>query len=180
MCSDESEKVSKTNPQSWHLQPISRENLYIVNWYIRERIPDGEDRQTHLGIVIYKPGDTKGDIYHFRKSFGFFHHTQSHTVESTTLYGRREVIQFSNSHMLEAVRLLDVYGCKTLPQGKQNSHVWVLGASGAHERANLAPTGTAGYWQDQTGKGPIGIGKQLIDDGKPWVRKSTREPAQKS
>lgn len=55
-----------------------------------------------------------------------------------------------------------------------------MGALGALELAKLAPTGTAGYWQDQTGKGPIGIGKQLIDDGKPWVWKSTREPARKS
>ncbi|GLA74566.1 hypothetical protein AtubIFM55763_005811 [Aspergillus tubingensis] len=82
--------------------------------------------------------------------------------------------------MLEAVRLLDVYGYKTVPQGKQNSQDWVLGASGALERANLAPTGTAGYWQDQTGKGLIGISKQLIEDGRPWVRQLIMEPARES
>ncbi|GKZ76330.1 hypothetical protein AnigIFM56816_005310 [Aspergillus niger] len=122
-----------------------------------------------------------GDLYHVRDNFDFYYHTQSRSVESTSLYGRSEVMQLSSPRRLEADKILDAYGKNddNLPGVGQNCQDWVVGALGSLERANLAPKGTAGYWQEQTGKGPISIGRQLIEDGKPWMRKSTVEPARK-
>lgn len=105
---------------------ILRENpgeTYILSVNIYGKgDPEGEDRPTHWGIMTYKAGDTMGDIYHVRKNIRFFYHTQSRVVESTTLYGRSEVIRLSNAGMVEAVQVLDAYGKddKNLPQGKQN------------------------------------------------------------
>ncbi|GKZ66560.1 hypothetical protein AnigIFM50267_000424 [Aspergillus niger] len=183
MSSNYEPEKATTSSQSHGIFNQNMEETYIlsVNIYGKGN-PDREDRPTHWGIMIYKSWDTMGDIYHVRKNFDFYYNTQSRSVESTGLYGRSEVTQLSSSRRLEAHQILESYGNndKHLPDVGQNCQDWVVGALGSLERANLVPKGTAGYWREQTGKGPISIGKQMIEDGKPWisnVKSTQRLPA---
>ncbi|GKZ37945.1 hypothetical protein AbraIFM66950_009808 [Aspergillus brasiliensis] len=112
--------------------------------------------------MIFKPGETVGDRYHVRKDLEFYYDMRRLPVESrSTSRGLRN-------------------DTANLPKESQNCHDWTVGALGVLEEANLTPKGTDEYWACQIGKGPISIGRQLVEDGKPWVLKSILEPAQKS
>ncbi|GCB27213.1 hypothetical protein AAWM_10098 [Aspergillus awamori] len=118
-------------------------------------------------------------MYHVRRNYDFYYHTQKLPIETVTFYGRSELMEHSNTRRLEAIQLLEAYGNDTrnLPKDNENCHDWTVKALGLHEAAKLAPIGTEKYWKRLIGKGPISIGRQLIEDGKPWVRKSIMQPA---
>ncbi|OJJ66780.1 hypothetical protein ASPBRDRAFT_34893 [Aspergillus brasiliensis CBS 101740] len=183
MCSHNETDITPTNDSISGLssQDAKDINVLSVNIYGQGE-PEKEDSPTHWAIMIFKPGETVGDRYHVRKDLEFYYDTQRLPVESVSLYGRCELTQLSNTRRLRAARLLEAYGNETanLPKGSQNCHDWTVGALGVLEEANLTPKGTEEYWACQIGKGPISIGRQLVEDGKPWVLKSIVEPAQKS
>ncbi|RAO68217.1 uncharacterized protein BHQ10_004229 [Talaromyces amestolkiae] len=156
-----------------------------VNLYGRGDAAKG-DPPAHWGAMLHRREEAHGDLYHVRKDERFYYEdpVPKRMVESTTTYGRSEIVHLSRSRKETAARVLHAYGKdeSNLPREDANCQNWTVGALGALEQERLAPQGTRDYWDANIGQASPAIGERLRRDGRSWVPKTTtdsrgREPA---
>lgn len=130
----------------------------------------------HWGAMLHKRGGSNGDLHHVRKQDAFFYDDPVPTrpLESTTSYGRSEVLHLSSSRKEAASKVLHSYGRdkSNLPSGVANCQDWTVGALGALEQGKLAPKGTSKYWGEKIGNSSATVAQKLQRDGGSWIPKT--------
>ncbi|KAM5454783.1 hypothetical protein MaudCBS49596_002080 [Microsporum audouinii] len=135
-----------------------------------------DDPRAHWAIMAYERGGTSGDIFHVRKWDNDYKYERStRPLETTSSFGRSEVVYLSRSGRDHAAVVLDNYGNnrRNLPDGvDRRCQEWTVGSLAALEAKEIVPRGTATYWGTNVGKSSPFVGSRLEADGRSWISKN--------
>ncbi|KAM5476206.1 hypothetical protein MauCBS54593_000891 [Microsporum audouinii] len=131
--------------------------------------------RAHWAIMAYERGETSGDIFHVRKEDnGYRYERSTRPLETTSSFGRSEVVYLSRSGRDRAAGVPDKYGNDqlNLPDGvHRRCQEWTVGSLAALEAKEIVPRGTATYWEENIGKSSPFVGRRLEADGRSWIPK---------